>query len=285
MELKREIITPELAKKYLGGNEGNRKLRDTVVAAYAADMTSGNWNDSADIVTPIMISREGRLVDGQHRLTAVVKSGVSVVMYVAHDVEDGVFKYLDAGARRSVADQIGCADSKLVAAIASKAYATIYGDAPLASILGSKMTNTQGARTVTRQEAINYATENEEFLVQLASQARAMKKMIGAGQPTIYGYFLWLLDWLDVGALATEFCNDFCLIAPQSKTVIAARSVVQRAGTDKQSVISSKWLLGTLLCAYDHFCEADDSVSMNHAQAFINKYDKLIKKQRKAGKK
>lgn len=77
MELKREIITPELAKKYLGGNEGNRKIRPQVVAAYMADMLNGNWNDSPDIVTPIMISREGRLIDGQHRLTAVSMTGLS----------------------------------------------------------------------------------------------------------------------------------------------------------------------------------------------------------------
>ncbi len=140
MTLVREIITPEKAKEYLGGNEGNRRLRPTAVAAYAADMASGRWNDSPDIVTPIMISHEGRLIDGQHRLTAVVKSGVSVCMYVAHNVDDGVYKYLDAGVKRSVADQIDCVNATLVAAIATRAFATEYGDAPLASIINGNFT-------------------------------------------------------------------------------------------------------------------------------------------------
>lgn len=281
MELKREIITPELAKKYLGGNEGNRKIRPQVVAAYMADMRNGNWNDSPDIVTPIMISREGRLIDGQHRLTAVVKSGVSVVMYVAHDVEDSVFRYLDAGLKRSAADQLGTADSKLVTAIASRAYASVHGDAPIASMLGGKFTNVEGTRHVTRAETLSYAEDNYEELTSVASQARAMRRSVGTGAPTIYGYFLWLIDWLGVGELADEFSNDFCLIAPQSPTVTAARSIIQRAGTDKNSVISSKWLIGILLCAYEHYRNMDDSTTINHGAQFISKYDRLIKAKRK----
>lgn len=280
--LTREVITPEVAKTYLGMNEGNRKLRKTVVLAYAADMKSGNWNDSPDIMNPIMISREGRLLDGQHRLAAVVNSGVSVVMYVAHDCDDAVFKYLDAGLKRSAGDQLGCVDANLISGIGKRAYCIERGDVPLVSSLGGIVLNSEhGSVTVTRAQTIKYCEEHLEALTSIAQTARAIKKAIGTGTPSTYGTFLWLIEWLERDELLAEFVNDICIIAPQSKTVVAAKATIQRVGMDKSTTVTDKWLMGTLLCAYDHYCAADDSVMFNKSTRYLGIYNSLVQKKRK----
>ena len=74
-----KLITPELAARLLEGNKNNRHLRESVVDAYAQDMLNGHWllNNQG-----IGLGEDGSVIDGQHRLAAVVKSGCSVRMLV-----------------------------------------------------------------------------------------------------------------------------------------------------------------------------------------------------------
>lgn len=87
MEAKVQIITPELAKKYLERNYNNyRRASSSTVTAYAEDMQNGSWELNGE---SIKFSENGSLIDGQHRLMAVVKAGVGVPMLVVTGVKDG----------------------------------------------------------------------------------------------------------------------------------------------------------------------------------------------------
>ncbi len=67
-------ITPEAATAILKGNKGNRKPRQSHIEALADAMLRGEWKQTHQ---GIAISPTGKLLDGQHRLLAVVKSGSS----------------------------------------------------------------------------------------------------------------------------------------------------------------------------------------------------------------
>lgn len=101
MQLKRETITPFLAKKYLEKNEDNRNLRYAKVCEYANEMTAGRWHDTGD---PIRFFEDGTLADGQHRLQAIIQSGTTHPMVVARGLEKTAMAGIDMGAKRSVAD-------------------------------------------------------------------------------------------------------------------------------------------------------------------------------------
>lgn len=95
-------ITPETAAKWLESNaEFNRKLRQSVVDRYARDMLNGEWNLTHQ---GIAFDTKGRLIDGQHRLAAVAKAGVSVKMTVVRDAPAGAFDHVDIGLGRTTAD-------------------------------------------------------------------------------------------------------------------------------------------------------------------------------------
>lgn len=102
MEAKVQVITPELAEQYLTKNTNNyRSMSNSVVNAYATDMKTGNWKFNGD---SIKFNKSGILVDGQHRLSAIVKSGVPVQMMVITEIEDDVATF-DIGKIRT-ANQI-----------------------------------------------------------------------------------------------------------------------------------------------------------------------------------
>lgn len=68
-----EKITPEVARNLLNINdENNRKVNPRVVASYANQMVKGLWHE--DSGETIKISQSGKIIDGQHRLHAIVKA-------------------------------------------------------------------------------------------------------------------------------------------------------------------------------------------------------------------
>ena len=102
MEAKVQVITPELAEQYLTKNTNNyRSMSNSVVNAYATDMKTGNWKFNGD---SIKFNKSGILVDGQHRLAAIVKSGVPIQMMVITEIEDDIATF-DIGKIRT-ANQI-----------------------------------------------------------------------------------------------------------------------------------------------------------------------------------
>lgn len=103
MKIESKTITPAMAHHWLeAANVSNRRLSPNTVAKYAADMAGGSWRNTHQ--NAIAFYADGALADGQHRLAAVVKSGVPVTMFVATglDREDG--PAIDQGRSRSVGD-------------------------------------------------------------------------------------------------------------------------------------------------------------------------------------
>lgn len=95
-------ITPLLAQRLLKNNPSNRKLRNQVVARYQEDMVSGRWNSGNP--QPIIIHSSGTIIDGQHRLHAIVRAGKSISSTVAIAEEMQLGAVIDAGLPRSVSD-------------------------------------------------------------------------------------------------------------------------------------------------------------------------------------
>ena len=94
-------ITPDVAKEMLRKNKDNRKITQAASAFLVKQMEQGKWRFTAD---PIQFSDKGRLIDGQHRLDAIVKSGKAQTMLVAYNVPDDHQNVIDTGKNRSAGD-------------------------------------------------------------------------------------------------------------------------------------------------------------------------------------
>lgn len=114
MQMRQIMMTPEYAKSLLAGNEGNRKIRDYWTTEIAKMINEGAWKLTHQAVA---VSKTGRLLDGQHRLHGIIKSGKSVPIYVAEDCDDDIFMVTDKGIKRSLADSLG-KDKKITETLA-----------------------------------------------------------------------------------------------------------------------------------------------------------------------
>jgi hypothetical protein len=96
-----ESVDPSFAAHLLQGNTNNRSLSRSTVDMYAAAMKRGEWMMNGE---GIVISESGKVLNGQHRLHAVLKSGVAVQLLIVQGVPDSSFKTFDGGKRRNSAD-------------------------------------------------------------------------------------------------------------------------------------------------------------------------------------
>lgn len=97
-------VTPSMALRWLeNANTHNRKVSDAQVRQFARDIQQGNW-----VLTHegIAFDPHGILLDGQHRLWAIVQAEVSVEMPVWFNITPQALEVINGGRSRSLADRI-----------------------------------------------------------------------------------------------------------------------------------------------------------------------------------
>lgn len=98
----RVTITPKLAAAIMERNESdewkNRPSSERGIARFARAMQQGRWLYTAET---IVLSTTGRLLNGQHRLMACIRSGAAFDALLAFGVEDEAFVVMDTGVART----------------------------------------------------------------------------------------------------------------------------------------------------------------------------------------
>tara|TARA_Y100001963_G_C6739756_1_gene428344 strand:- start:471 stop:1445 length:975 start_codon:yes stop_codon:yes gene_type:complete len=104
VNLQLEQIDKETAENYLRTNfDNNRKIRPSSVSKIVDDIRSGDFYLSWDCLA---FNEMGQLVNGQHRLSAVVEADIPCRFYVLRNIDHATVKHFDSGNKRSQADRI-----------------------------------------------------------------------------------------------------------------------------------------------------------------------------------
>lgn len=94
-----ETVNPTIATAYLSTNTKNqRNVTINHVNHLTQQMESGQWLLTGE---PIIFDKLGKLINGQHRMHAVVKSGASIQFLVIRGVEPESFMAIDRGKTRT----------------------------------------------------------------------------------------------------------------------------------------------------------------------------------------
>lgn len=99
-----KTITPELAESWLKKNIKNRPIRQGNLALLMQQLKSNSWVLNNDA---ICFDKEGNLLNGQHRLTACVNTGISFECLVMRGLEPKSFNVMDTGDKRTSGDVLG----------------------------------------------------------------------------------------------------------------------------------------------------------------------------------
>ena len=112
-------VTPADAMKFLANMVHNRPLSQHNVKLYVEEILSGRWGLTGQ---GIIFDEKGRLLDGQHRMHAVIKAGKSIQTTAVYGVNHDMFTLLDGGNKRTVSDVINVKNRAVVAGAAKYIY-------------------------------------------------------------------------------------------------------------------------------------------------------------------
>jgi len=178
-----EEITPKMAEAYLRKNIVNRPVREMKVKQYMRDMLNERWNEETG--ETIIFDVEGNLVDGQHRLTAVLKSGKTLKWLVVRGVNSRAQRTINTGAPRTVGDQLhiemGHSNASLLAAIARNVY-RIENDMMAG---GTTISTEEILDTIERHPELAHSTE-------IAAGSRGGKSLTPIA-PNVLGAGHWMI--------------------------------------------------------------------------------------------
>lgn len=199
MQIEKILITPAMAKELLEKNISNRRVKPKVVAKYATDMLNGLWLE--DTGETISISILGVLLNGQHRLLAIIKSNTSHKMHIATNVPDEVFRVIDTGSTRNTGDIFKI--DNIPYSVQLPAIITVYKRL----LLGHA-----GANDLRYSSSIilNYYYEREDFYKNVARKTKLWYTSISMIiPPSIIGGFYCYFQGINE-SMADDFFNQLC---------------------------------------------------------------------------
>lgn len=240
-----ETITPDEAAKMLARNDANRPCDKRRAARIAGDIMRGDWKVNGDA---IRISKTGRLLDGQHRLNAVIIANTPVQTFVVRGLEDSVFGTIDTNQKsRTAADVLAIRGYRGYTHLAAMARAVHIFNVSGKPISG----NTDHVPTVSQIEAI---VQQSPGLQQAAIDVFRMRWCRQFMSTTLAGFCLYKFR-KDDERLANEFfnCVETGANLSAGSPIILLRNRLISAKTNRQETISRLYMYALTFKAYKLF--------------------------------
>jgi len=243
-------ITPAEAQEYLSNlnHEHNRKISIQHVSFLLGEMEDGNWIVTGD---PIQFNRDGELINGQHRLTALVKYGKPLEMFIAKNVPNEAFKVLDTGRTRTGGDTLRIAGHKAAYTMASACRTILLyrsGRFDLRAGRNKGISNTQ---------ILAFADENKKQLENIIHEAYHVYQKFGfASSPSMLAALLYFFKKKD-SQRTEEFFMKYSTGAELSiqSPIRLLREELMKNKAGRRSLYNERDVLALHILAWNAFKE------------------------------
>lgn len=241
---KRELITPQRARQLLDSNAENQRLpKKNKIPQYARDMAAGNWH--ANTGETIKVDVDGRVLDGQNRLRAVIMADTSIYFDIAYDVPTDAMQVIDTGVSRTAADVLRIAGAASRFRSAAIVRWVIMWDA------GLPMGNGGTLRPTTSEVMQRYLAEPAAF--DAAGKRAGDCQGCGLGTGSAAGVAHYLFGRMDM-ELTQQFFDQYVSGAnlPPKSAVLTLRNRMARIKADR---ITRQEQLALFIRAFNAFHE------------------------------
>lgn len=264
-------ITPEEAHEILSWyNDNNRPLTKGRVATYVQAIESGKWGFNG---APIRFKQDGSLLDGQHRLNAVYKSGVTQKFAIVGGLDDYAFTTMDYGKTRNGADVLYIAEKgnsddpnpKNLVGL-TKVINSALQWVEAYNIVLSKDKPEALSRATTKNYDILDVLKNHRPLIESAKYVKsldlnkkgAVQLGLNEGQVAFIHYEISKID----NTLATEFLNQVCrgIGVAENSVADVLRQFLIKNKQEKKSYKEGE-LLRRVIIAWDRLIKGDTLTS------------------------
>lgn len=252
-------VTPELAKNYLKFNDKNRKISEKNLLFLIKEMLSGRFTENGE---SIVFDNYGILKNGQHRLTAIVKSGMSYNIPIVRGVKSNVMPTFDTGKNRSASDILYLNGFKQATNIASliNSINTFVIKNNKSSI--SRGSNTRGYK-ITNQEVLEYCQNNYDWLLEIVKNSQKIynssttPKVLNASQ---IGLIAYIIGGENPNKKVYDFLNNAIGLSRTMETATSYLYTKLYNSKINKEPMNFYWVLGMSIKAYNYYIEGNPSV-------------------------
>lgn len=163
-------VTPDIAVRWLARNTNNRKISPEYVEKHRSDILAGRWHFTGDA---FRFDKDGTLLDGQHRLTALSQcpAGTVISALVITGLPTEAQSFMDLGKKRSAGDQLHLIGIKNSTYIASVIRVAIIFDEGM-------LFRNHNASLVSEARVMEYVEENPEEVQFLQANYSAINSIL-----------------------------------------------------------------------------------------------------------
>lgn len=229
------MVTPQMAEAWLLRNESNRPIRKWWVASLAAMLRRGEWIATHQGVA---FTESGRLLDGQHRLMAIMESGIPAEMLVVTGLSSTAFMAIDIGVKRALSDVTGL--TKGEAEVCRLACALLSGST---SATPQRVLGIARAGVVdTHRVLVDHCPTTTKFFSSAPMRLAAVVRIL-EGHPIswvieTYGHLVWLHvdDWTPLGrALVKQVMQGHAIATNTTDTLARGLRVFDSSEQQKNA--------------------------------------------------
>lgn len=250
-----ELITPEVAEELLKHNVNNRNPRRDRIDKYARIMDLGEWAMTGQ---PIIVGSDGTVMDGQHRLMAVLRTGRSVWMLVVRGVDPRLMPMIDRGAARTGGDGLKWAGHP---------YANMSAAAIrqlLVLFQGKSVKDGHSYNAIADHELVDAYPHFEHVI----AWAAPLAKQVNTALRVAPAKYLAATLWLSVNDCDPESIQDFSrqLISgadlPEGSPILALRSWAVNVSVSKKRLRADEVLIAVVK-AWNDVAEGRTRIAMS----------------------
>lgn len=231
-----EVVTPAMAEEFLSRPAMNRNIKAEDVNRYVEIIKRDGWKTNGE---GISIGTDGSLLDGQHRLSAIVKSNTPVAMTISWNCDTTAMATIDTGRQRSLADVqkiYGIGGAKNILSVVKQVMIERRGYSSEISVHVAKMTYS---------DILNeYQSERQSVYDDVAKYANklvgSIKLLPCATLGGIIGY-IWLSYPNEYIGISREFFDELFDMKPCTKEFVhRTRNRILKDGLSKWAQNMSK---------------------------------------------
>ncbi len=167
----------------------NRNVSATNLTTLMRAMEEGRWHTDG---SPIKFNTHGQLIDGQHRLRAVINTGLSQTFLVVWGVPDAAMTTLDTGKMRNRGDVLKIHDPALTDVNNVAGVATIM----VRWVRGFRGNNLRN-EYISNDALVHFYDNNKDDIVASNRASYRVTNAMGAGGRQSFGLCYWLFSMVD----------------------------------------------------------------------------------------
>jgi hypothetical protein len=189
-------MTPQWATELLSTIKRQRPLNRPHVAHLSSEILEGRWELTNDAVC---VAVDGSLINGQHRLTAIKKTGIPVDVLLAEGLSSSSFTKMDIPRKRSAADMVALSGGTNAASASSVVSLVVRYENQEVSLFGW--------RILSNEQVVEEYVKRKVDIDRSVAMGRGVPRGLGIGVSVVAGthYLISKIDPVD----ATRFIRAF----------------------------------------------------------------------------